>query len=263
MSSIKIIILLIFASLFATVYPLCGMAQIDVARADLSEIYKSYNRLKYLSFDVAYLYDSDTLKGDFTHNELDGSYCIHDNKNFYKLGDISFMQNDSILVGVYTNKKMIIIGDPQARIAEGAIPIAQMDSLFKMQGKHYAVTVSSKSKNTVISFTGIDSLAQFIKYDITFDNSSDFIKKLEYSFIGITDKNLNDPSISDSTRKSLLSQKRRKRLTIVFSNYSLDKIDPKQFDEKNYVVYKDNVYRPVAKYGDYKVYNTKRKKQVK
>jgi len=261
MNQIKIIILTLFIGIIAIGDPLSTMAQIDVAKADLSEIYKSYDHLKYLSFDVTYLYDSDTLNGDFTHNELKGSYKVQDKKTLYQLGDISFMQNDSILIGLYTTKKMIIIGDPQSSAMEGSIPMRQqMDSLFKTQEKHYAITVSSKSKSTTISFTGVDSLAQFLKYDIIYDNHSDFIQKLDYSFIGITDRNLNDPLMADSTRQRLLHEKRRKKLTIEFSNYSLHKIDAKNFDEKNYIVFDDKVYKPIAKYSDYKVYNTKRKK---
>lgn len=261
MNQIKIIILTLFISLVAVIDPLYSIAQMDVAKADLSEIYKSYDHLKNLSFDVTYLYDSDTLNGDFTHNELKGSYKIQGKKTLYQLGDISFIQNDSILVGLYTTKKMIIIGDPQSGAMEGAIPMRQqMDSLFKIQGQHYAITVSSKSRSTTISFTGIDSVAQFRKYDITYDNNSDFIQKLDYSFIGITDRNLDDPLMADSTRKRLLHEKRRKKLTIEFSNYSFHKIDAKDFDEKNYIVYDDKVYKPIAKYSDYKVYNTKRRK---
>jgi hypothetical protein len=259
MSKIKITILLFFISVIA-MNPLRGMAQIDVAKNDLTEIYKSYDHLKYLSFDVTYLYDSDTLNGDFTHNEVKGSYKINGKNTLYKLGDVSFIQNDSILIGLYVIKKMIIVGDPQSSAMQGAIPMRQqMDSLLDAQGKHYTVTVVSRRKNTTISFIGADSLARFIQYDIIYDNSTDFIKKIAYTFNGITDRDLNNPAIEDSTRRRLLKEKRRKTFAITFGNYSFDKIDKENFDEKNYVVREDKIYKPAGKYNDYKVYNTKRK----
>lgn len=241
--------------------PLHVVAQIETAKADLSEMYKAYDQIKYLSFDVDYSYDSDTLNGDFTHNELKGSYQISSKNTLYKLGDITFMQNDSILIGVYATKKLIVIGDPQSRAINGAVPMrAQIDSLFKIHGQDYDVIVSTKSRYTTISFNGIDSLAQFVKYDIVYDNHTNFIKELQYSFKGITDKNLDDPAMEDSTRQRLLKEVRRKRLTISFSNYSEKKIDQQIFDAKNYIVYEDKMYKPVLKYSDYKIYNTQRQK---
>jgi hypothetical protein len=260
MNKIKTTISAFFISIIA-MQPYHAQAQIDVAKNDLAEVYKSYDRIKYLSFDVAYLYSSDTLNGDFTHSEVKGSYQINGRNTLYKLGDITFMQNDSILIGVYTLKKLIILGDPQTSALKGGIPMRdQMDSLFKMQEQYYDVTVSSKSKYTTISFKGLESTAQFIKYEIVYDNNTNFIKKLEHSFRGITDKDLTDPSMEDSTRHRLAKEIRLKKLTISFSNYSHAKIDKENFDEKNYIAYDNKMYKPAVKYSDYKIYDTRKKK---
>src|SRR5260370_24527456 len=61
----------------------------------MADIYKVYDSLNYLTFDLKYTYTSDTLNGDFTNDVLQGSYTMAGKKAKYNLGEIEFMQNDS------------------------------------------------------------------------------------------------------------------------------------------------------------------------
>src|SRR5689334_14707452 len=63
----------------------------------MTEIYKAYDSINYLTFDVKYTYSSDTLNGNFINDALEGSYTMAGKRALYNLGNIQFMQNDSFL----------------------------------------------------------------------------------------------------------------------------------------------------------------------
>jgi hypothetical protein len=242
-----------------TAKPFAAYAQLDKAKADLADIYNTYLTMQNVAFNLTYSYNSDTLNGDFSSEQIKGSYSISGKKSLYKLKDVTFMQNDSILIGVYDDQHVIIVGNPHASNATGALPSrSQLDSMLNQRGKDYEVAVTSKGKLTTISFIGIDSLAQFLKYDLVYDNSNHLIQRLQYLYRGITDKDLTDPSLTDSVRNVLRTQIRKKMLTVWFTDYRFDKAPDKLFDERNYIVYQGNIYKPAAAYAGYRIYNTKK-----
>ena len=246
--------------------PSACTAQIQAAKDALSNIYKSYDSLKYLTFDVSYTYDSDTLYGDFTHDAINGTYTMNGKKAFYKLGDIDFMQNESFLIAVYHKDKFMIVSDPQQVNAGGYLPMrAQMDSLFNMAESHYTVNLSTGSGNmgstlSTITLAANDSLAQFKTYVITYDSSTNYLKSLQYSFIGRADNFEAYDTITDTARRRLLNVPRKKQLTIRFLKYRFDNISKEIYDENNYIFYEDDKYKPVSKYSDYTLYYTKTRK---
>ena len=56
----------------------------------MAGIYKAYDSIPYLTFDVTYTYNTDTLNGDFTHDLLAGSYTMAGKQAKYNLGNIDF-----------------------------------------------------------------------------------------------------------------------------------------------------------------------------
>ncbi|MBS1744067.1 MAG: hypothetical protein JST81_13625 [Bacteroidetes bacterium] len=260
-----VICLLIFQSLNVLSY-----SQINTAQQILSDMYKSYDSLNYLTFDVSYNYNTDTLYGDFTQDKLNGTYTLNGKKAFYKLGDIDFMQNEDYLVAVYHKEKFIIVSDPQQSNAGGYLPMrAQMDSMFQLASAHYNVNVSTThvsvpgdSAHTISSiiFTATDSQVAITNYVIKCDMSRHVLKSLEYVYLGNSDNNDAYETLSDSLRRSIMSTPRRKRLAITFSNYRFDNLKKEIYDVNNYVFFEDKVCKPVTKYADFKVYNNSRRR---
>lgn len=241
-----------------------SIAQISTAKQLLEDVYKSYDNLKYLTFDVTYNYNTDTLYGDFTQDKLKGTYTMAGKRAYYQLGDIDFMQNEKYLVAVYHKEKFIIVSDPQQTNAGGYLPMrAQLDSLFLMASAHYDVSITTVhgtgSTHTISSiiFRATDSLVPFNSYVISFDSTAHLLQSLQYSYTGETDNSSAYETLSDSLRKSIVNVRRKKRLSINFSNYRYDNIKSNLYDINNYVFFEDNVCKPVSKYADYKVYNTR------
>lgn len=265
MKRAKLVLIIIIIGFVSN--PLNGTAQIQEAKDALSNIYKKYDSLNYLTFDVLYSYNSDTLYGDFTKDEIKSSYTMNGKKAFYTLGDIDFMQNESFLIAIYHKEKFMIVGDPQQNNAGGYLPMrAQMDSLFKMAEWHYSVNLSSIVDTTneittsTITLLANDSIRQFNKYVITYDSSTSLLKSLQYSFMGKTDNYAAYDTSGDQNRRILLDVPRKKQLTIQFLNYRFDNISKEIYDENSYIFYEDGVYKPVSKFADFKLYYTRTKK---
>lgn len=223
----------------------------SLAEEVLSQIYKKYDSVNYISFDVKYVYSSDTLYGDFKHEEMKGSYTMAGRKAKYNIGDIEFMQNDSTSISVYNNNKFIVVADPRLNNTGGELPMrAMMDSLITSYGQHYNIVTDTIAGT--ISFEKIDSIAQFIKFFIGYDVNTKFLNTIRYVF---EENQLMNPD--DSTASPARYAMRQRTLSIEFSNYRLDNFSPDLYNDNNYIWYEDGVCKPIDKYKGYKVYYSK------
>ena len=236
-----------------------GSAQVEKAKQSMMNIYKAYDSLKYLSFDVKYQYSTDTINGKFTQDELVGNYHMHGIKAVYTLGDIDFMQNDSFLIAVYKKEKFMIVSDPQLSVAGTVLPMRTMiDSLFKSAVANYTVAVNSKKNETVIAMLANDKKQSLNKFIIIYDNSNYYLLSLQYEFIEKSDETPDPMSedLSDASSNTF----RKKTLRIQFSNYKFNESSNNRYDEKQYIFYENNVYKPIEQYNEFKIYNSKYKK---
>ena len=238
------------------VKPFTSIGQVEKAKQSMLNIYAAYDSLKFLSFDVDYLYDSDTLQGNFTHDKLKGSYALNGKNVVYKLGDIDFMQNDSLFIAVYNKEKFMIVSNPQQTNTGTILPMrAQIDSLFKSAAANYIVTVTETKKNSVIEMVAKDSLQPFNKFIITYNKSNYYLLSLQYFFIGKTD--IISDKFEDAEASKILAIPRRKSLRIQFSNYNFNTASAENFDANNYIFYDQNMCKPTAKYSEFKLYNSR------
>ncbi len=230
----------------------------SISQADAStlmaSIYKSYDSLNYLSFNIKYTYTSDTVNGDFTHDVLEGAYTLAGKKAKFNLGDIEFMQNDSFFITVYNDDKYILVADPHNQNTGGDLPMRQtIDSLISAAQQHYNYTysfASSPDSSLVLgqlSFDKTDNLAQFEKFRITYDTAQKVLQSIDYVFL--------EPSAPlDTLINAPLPAPRVKRLKIEFSKYRFDNFSENIYDENQYIFFEDNECKPVSKYKDYKIF---------
>ncbi len=221
----------------------------------MQTIYQNYDSIRYLSFDVKFSYSSDTLLGRFESEEMDGTYTMAGKKAKYRLGDIDFMQNDSFFIAVYNRDKLIFVDEPKMNNTGSQLPMRQqMDSLLSAYSEHYTISNFNQGTDTgVIQLLRADSLAQFDRFSITYDNRNKILYKVFYEYpemfldtVGLSTSSTYDPNMIQ-----------KKRLTIQFLNYRFDNYDDEAYNENNYIWFENGVCRPVARYNDFKIYYSK------
>lgn len=220
--------------------------------ATMESIYKNYDSIPFMSFDVKFNYTSDTLLGDFTNEHLEGTYTMAGKKSKYRLGDIDFMQNESFFIAVYNSDKMILVDVPKTNNSGNNLPLRQMiDSLVQTYTTKFNVNRNFTNTGTaIIIFDRTDTTSQIDKFSITYDDRSKMILKVAYEYLEPVQP---DPNINFTS----LPANRKRRLSIEFSNYRFDNYDDAVYNENNYIYFERGVCKPVAKYEDYKIYNSK------
>ena len=225
----------------------------------MQNIYKNYDSIKYLSFDVKFNYGSDTLLGKYDAEQMDGSYTMAGKRAKYRLGDIDFMQNDSFFIAVYNKDKLILVDEPKSVNIGTQLPLRQqMDSLMLSYANQYTFSDYSQSTDTgIIQLLRADSLAQFDRFSIVYNNRTKMLYSVSYEYA--------EPAALDSvvlnrmmaSSGSTTPPMQKKRLTISFHNYRFDNYDDAVYDENNYIWFENGICKPTAKYDDYKIYYSK------
>jgi len=244
---------------------MCSSSQLRAQNAVLTasqtmqSVYQNYDSIKYLSFDVKFTYGSDTLLGVFDSEKMDGSYTMAGKRAKYRLGDIDFMQNDSFFIAVYNKDKLILVDEPKTKNIGTQLPMRQqMDSLMLGYANHYTFTNYNQSVDTgVILLVRADSLAQFDKFSITYDKRNNMLCQVSYEYKEPAQLDTAAIAILMASTNSTTPPMQKKRLNIQFLNYRFDNYDDAVYDINNYIWFENGVCKPVAKYDDYKIYNSK------
>ena len=219
--------------------------------ATLDRMYKNYDSVPFMSFDVLFVYNSDTLAGNFVNEQLAGTYTMAGKRMKYTLGNIDFMQNDSFFIAVYNSDKMILVDEPKIHNSGSQLPMRQqMDSLLKGYANQYTISSSSSGDTGKITMLRLDSTAQFDRFSISYDTATKMLYQLNYEY---PEREEYDPQTTNVTAVPL----RKKRLAISFSNYRYDNYADELYSEFNYIFFENGVCKPAKKYEGFKVYNSK------
>lgn len=217
----------------------------------VEKIYSRYDSLKYITFDVRYLYSTDTVNGDFKNDVLNGTFTLAGQKAIYNVGDIQFMQNDSFLISVYPTEKIINVSEPSSD-ANSALPLrSTLDSVMLSYSEHYTVSSAIDSSIVTVSLLRADSLAQYDKIIVSYDTSTYFLTSVEYDF---QENDLVEP---EDTALDVQNVSHKKKFITQFSNYRIDNFSEKIYDESNYIWLDDGKWMPADKYRGYRVYYSK------
>jgi len=255
-------ILIVFICLFTglTTVKAQEEARIAISQA-MQAIYKNYDSVPFLSFDVKFDYGSDTLLGKYNAEQMDGSYTLAGKKARYRLGDVDFMQNDSFFIAVYNKDKLIVVDEPKTTNIGNQLPMRQqIDSLLLAYADHYTFSTYSIGNDTgVIQLLRADEEAQFNRFSLTYDNRSKMIYEISYDYPEAAEL---DTAVIAYLRSAPGKEndpvpQQKKRFTIRFLNYRFDNYDEAIYDENNYIWFENGMCKPAAKYDDYKIYYTK------
>ncbi len=256
---ISTIIVSVATLLFALKTELKAQGTPPAIMQTLQSIYKNYDSVKYLSFDVKFDYGSDTLLGKFDAEQMDGTYTMAGNKAKYRLGDIDFMQNDSFFIAVYNKDKLILVDEPKVLNMGSQLPMRQqLDSLLNAYSEHYAISQFNQTAEIgVIQLLRSDSLAQFDKFSITYDNRNKMLYSISYNYIEPAELDADVIAAYKASSGTNSDPVQKKRFTIRFLNYRFENYDDSVYDENNYIWFENGICKPAAKYEEFKIYYSK------
>ena len=229
-------------------------AQLLAAQTAMQSLYKIYDSLPFITFDVKYTYSSDTLYNDFAHDEMTGTYTMNGKKAKFTMGDIEYMQNDSFFIAAFHKDKMIIVSNARQSNAGGYMPLrGAIDSLLNAYATHYTITVLNNTGDSIgyIRFVRSDSIAQFNNFTINFSKKRNCITNLTYDYS-------EQPVLPDSLMaRPVMNKARHRTLKIDFIHYRFDNFSESVYDTNNYIWFEDGIGKSVAKLEGYKVYDAR------
>lgn len=220
----------------------------------VEDIYYAYDILPYITFDVKFVYTSDTLDNDFMYDELSGQYTLAGKKAKFKLGNMEFMQNDSMLISVNNDERFILVANARSDNFSSELPMrASIDSMLQNYQEHYSVSYTVTGDTGIVSFEHTDSLAQYLNFTIAYDTANNLLHHIQYTFLEQT------VTVLDESEEIVI---REKKLTLSFFNYRFDNIDAGLYDENQYIYMEQGVYQPTELFKNYRVFNSYHHKAI-
>lgn len=220
---------------------------------------RAFDSSYFLAFNVDFIYTAlDTVTGKTETSQRSGNYLVKGGAFSYTLGDIEFMQNDSMAFTISHQSKVLFVSKKKLPSAANTLPLKTMvDSLVANYSKYYSITSNSNtaSGDSTIKFETLNGSngLPYKSIEITYDKKSIYPKQVEVKYDEY-DEVSNDtiPGIVGIRKKVF----RAKTMDIVFSNYKMANIDYSVFKNERYI-YFDRMkkqYIPVDQFRDYKLY---------
>jgi hypothetical protein len=221
----------------------------------MERIYQTYDSVRYLSFDIAYTYTSDTVNKNFINDKLKGSYTMAGKKAWFILDDVEFMQNDSFYITVNNREKYILVSDPRNINAGNELPVRPaIDSMMNNYSGQYSISQQVTGDTGTILFERsalVDNGQPFDYFKIIYDTVDHIIYAVEYTFQDETPAM--DAEIDTSTT-IVSADPWHKKLRIEFTNYRFDNIASEVYNERRFIFFEDGEYKPVDKYKDFRIF---------
>jgi hypothetical protein len=251
----------IFIFLFFT---LTGRAQdvsIDTIKSQLYQVNQVFDKSYFLQFNVTYIYQTDTVLGRFDHSEKTGNYTVNGEKFYYKLDNIEYMQNDSISCTVFHGDKIMILEKRKVPTSSKLFPLKEMiDSVITDYSGYYHISMrrgEDSSGEMIIDFSADSANAFYSSFSITYDADTKHLHRMEFNYTemeALSQATSDNDSIPNYVEEKIVP--RKKKMTLIFSDYHLADVDFNLFSQDNYVLfdYLKKIYEPIDKYRGYQLY---------
>jgi concanavalin A-like lectin/glucanase superfamily protein len=226
----------------------CAITGLNNVENDIYKINAVFDSSRYLGFNVNITYNSDTMYGQFEHEEMSGSYIMNDKNLYYKLGTNEYMQNDSFAYSIYNDEKMIIMTKTGSSAKSNLFPMREfIDSVVASYDTAYLITTRTEDESKVIDFTARYDTLQYRRFTMYFDSVTHYPDKLAMEFFEGGTYTDADSTVAYDARRML------KRITMNFSNY-YHTTSPDIFSDEKYVSFdkQRKKYRPSQKFKDYR-----------
>ena len=240
----------------------------DYFKKQLYHISKLYDSAVYLSFNVKYMYETDTIETRFKNSDLTGYYTLYGRKSYYKIGNIEYMQNDSFHIAAYNDDKFLMITKVNKSVpgASAVLPLKNMiDSMFYSSYQHYNVRTESlvDHDDTLQQINFIkktnDTIGLYNYFKITYRSATYALQSLEYGFKEPVSAGEDDmiPTIPTAVIAQPLMW--NVKFKVVFDHYHMGEIDPTLFSEARFIHEETpDQWVPSDRYLGYRIFYTDR-----
>lgn len=227
----KAVLLLIMIAGFSV----ASNAQIDTLIKHLTKINNYYDSVPSLEFDIQFIYQSDTVGGNFENRDYQGTFIMDGNRYYYKMNDTECMQNDSFLVTVMDPERLIMVSSPAPIRSGGIVPLrAQIDSLIAYNFLGYTDTIiKTDSMNTMI-FSTTDSSASFKTMKIVYNPIDFSIMRYELG-VDYYPEVYDDSDVNGDLQPTGTGAPRKLTLKAYFTGYRIANIGEDMFNIDRYI----------------------------
>jgi hypothetical protein len=235
---------------------------LDYIKNEFYKINKLFDSSYYfIKFKTKYVYNTDTLNGQFESSTLDADYIVNGRRFLYTMGPTEIMQNDSFAFTLFHDDGKIIMSKTNANGSSQLFPLKNIvNTTLDSIAKYYSMSTSSDEVNMERTFTfKTDSIGlPYDQFSVSYDTETYYPTKMEFRFREITaDPILVSDEDSNLTHNDTVPPViRKKTMMILFSNFSTGTIDNSIFDEHKYVLYDPSRKRYIKaeKYKGYTLY---------
>ena len=210
-----------------------AFGQYDSIYRHLQHINAFYDSSVHTGFDVRFVYESDTVLGNYEHRENQGSFIIDRNRYYYKLDFTECIQTDSVLLTILKPEELILVSPPSPFAAGGILPMRnRIDSLITTELANHTYSLSSSDSNNIIRFFSTDSSSLYNSFALHYDPVTFALNQYEIGFDYFPET---DSSEAGELIRPGPSTPRKLTLRVYFFNYHVAMLPQDLFNLDNYI----------------------------
>lgn len=204
----------------------------------MKDAYSVFDNSYYLSFDINFNYASYDASNSVIKSENKVANYVVKGSNFYlNMDEVLCMQNNDYNITLLKREKMIMLSKSKPQdAASSTIPkIDFFDASWTSYYEHYNITKERDEETNTSTITFKSTAPNAVPYDtivVICDDSTHRMKSMEFYYQ--PDIPIDNP---EALEGSLVAQ--YQKMTVNFSNYAFNSIEPKVFEASQYV-YFDN-----------------------
>ncbi|MES2773901.1 MAG: hypothetical protein V4722_06935 [Bacteroidota bacterium] len=219
----------------------------------LSAIYKVYDSMNYMSFDMQMIISADSVPGYLnsqSNSEQNAKLTVAGRKYRYELGENIFMQGDSFVIAAYKPAQTLLFDKAKPTGANSLLPGGKtsLDSLLKNFTMVYSMFSDSTTEGTkLLTFHTVNTSMPYRDIIIEYDAENNYLVNTTYVYY--TPFELEDSIISPPVLQ-------KHTLAVKYSKYRFDpRSFEKAFSEAEFIYYDGKKYWPSDAYRRYRFYN--------
>ncbi|MBL7936962.1 MAG: hypothetical protein JNM51_14240 [Bacteroidia bacterium] len=219
-----------------------GNTPMEKAKVDFKKVNLTYSATPAFSLDIQYSVFDNHIGGNMIEQK-NGQYFKSRGLSYTKILNIETIVNAKTTVVVNNDESVLLITD--SKKIELSPLQTNMDTLLKMCSSITTKDIGTTERFYSLNF-GTNSSSEFSRIDVYINLSNFTIKKIIMFYNDGMSLNQSD----------FYAEEKKPRLEITYKTFKIvTNINESLFSESTYMVLKDNQYKGIGKYSNYKIIN--------